>query len=446
MEITRRTLMQSVPAAVAAGPAPYYFDKKVRLTVSMWDYSWLYAHHPGGAWEDLDRRVAEAAERGYNALRVDCYPARMLEGESHFAKTFDPAIHVRKWGMSAVAHSCNVRRKVARLAELCRRHGIWLGLDCWERDRMFGHTNIIPTADEERECARFAGIWVKALKMMREDGVLERAVWVAPLNEVPHWGTRLLASVRQVQSRAREEGETEWVREQRADAIYRRINHLIGAPVKDEIQRDRIPLSYSSLGAERYASRLTDIYDVVDVHFMPPVITDKEDDAAFERATGSRGPYKFAEFERANLKEFSRVWDRTCRKHYPAMLKRVRDYHARALEHVTLPSGKRLAAVITESFGPCFWPDAPGVNWEWYKRYNADAMRIVAAMDFQGSSLSNYAEPLYSIWDDVDWHWTSNVYFQSVPWASARGLSVQARYTSIGTPCPRSQSAQPSSH
>ena len=30
---------------------------------------------------------------------------------------------------------------------------------------------------------------------MREDGVLERAVWIAPMNEVPHFAGRHLASL-----------------------------------------------------------------------------------------------------------------------------------------------------------------------------------------------------------------------------------------------------------
>jgi hypothetical protein len=76
-----------------------------------------------------------------------------------------------------------------------------------------------------------------------------------------------------------------------------------------------------------------------------------------------------------------------------------------------LPSGKKLAGIITECFGPLIWPDHPAVSWEWYKRYNGDSMRIVAAMDFKGSSLSNYGEPLFSLWQDVDWHWTANTYF-----------------------------------
>src|ERR1700722_5467238 len=50
-----------------------YLGKNTRLSISMWDFSWLLAQYPGGAYEDLERRVAEAAERGYNTLRVDCF-------------------------------------------------------------------------------------------------------------------------------------------------------------------------------------------------------------------------------------------------------------------------------------------------------------------------------------------------------------------------------------
>ncbi len=95
------------------------------------------------------------------------------------------------------------------------------------------------------------------------------------------------------------------------------------------------------------------------------------------------------------------------------MLKRTRDWHQSALTHMTLPSGKKLSAIITESFGPCIWPDHPAVNWEWYKLYNADSLRVVTSMDFQGSTLSNYAEPLFTLWQDAAWHWAGTNYLLS---------------------------------
>jgi hypothetical protein len=40
----------------------------------MWDFSWLQCSHEGGAFADLEGRGTEAAERGYNTLRVNVFP------------------------------------------------------------------------------------------------------------------------------------------------------------------------------------------------------------------------------------------------------------------------------------------------------------------------------------------------------------------------------------
>ena len=141
---------------------------------------------------------------------------------------------------------------------------------------MFGNDNVIDETDEEKEFTRYGMIWVNALKRMREDGVLERAVWIAPMNEVPISAATVQALVKlHEQPPAKGESQTERTRQE--DAIYRRINGWMAAPIQAEIAREQIPISYSSLGAENYAARLTDHYDVVDVHFMPGVINDAQD-------------------------------------------------------------------------------------------------------------------------------------------------------------------------
>jgi Sugar-binding cellulase-like len=412
-----------------------YFDKGKRLSISMWDFSWLMAHGPGGAYADLERRVAEAAERGYNTLRVDCFPSRILERESTFKKNWTAGANLPRWGEIPADYTCNVRKQVAALADHCRKYDVWLGLDSWDKAHMFrsieppvaktsgalsdidgsgAAITTIAEADEERAFTAYGEVWVKALKLMREDGVLERAVWIAPMNEVPHFGSRSLESIAALKKGARNEGETQIENAQREDAIYKSVNEWMAAPIRAEVRRDHIPISYSSLGAERYAQRLTDSYDVVDIHFMPGVPTDKDDDAAFAQAArGISGPIRFAEFEKFDLEAWSHAWDRACHKHYPRLLQRTHEYFSNALNNMVLPSGKRLTAIITECYGPLIWPDSSDVDWNWYERYNADALRIVSAMNFAGSSLSNFAEPLFTLWNDVDWHWTSNMYFQA---------------------------------
>lgn len=402
-------------AAPEASRRNTYFDKGTRLAISMWDFSWLFANFRGGAYADLEQRVAEAAERGYNTLRIDCFPWAFLESESRFEKNWDPTVNSPQWGERPHSITCNVRKKVAELADACRKHKIWLGLDSWDALSMFDQNNldfVIQEGDEEHKFTQYAEVWVKALKMMREDGVLERAVWIAPMNEVPNFAGGRVAAVRKADHHPAE-----------VNAIYRRINGWMAAPIRDAVSSEKIPISYSSNGDPNYGARLTDDYDVVDLHFMPGVIHDAKDQKAFPGA-----PFEITRFPGGNVGVlqgqtltpgpenfdfalFSKAWDSACRRHYAAMLERTRNFFQSALTRLTLPSGKKLAPIITECFGPIIWPDNPAVNWGWYKRYNADSLRIVAAMDFKGSSLSNFAEPLFSLWDHADWHLTGNTYF-----------------------------------
>ena len=248
---------------------------------------------------------------------------------------------------------------------------------------------------------------------MREEGILERAVWVAPMNEVPHFTTRGLESIRQINDEERNEGEVKLDKERKVNERYRQVNLWMGEEIKDEISHEGIPLSYSSLGGEEYAKRLPEIYDVVDVHFMPGVIMNKQEGEEFA-SIAQGNPSNFLGMEKMDLKRFSELWDRSCRNNYGKMLVRTRNYMQTALDNCVFPSGKRMQAVITESFGPCFWPDHPDVSWEWYKHYNGDSARIAAAMPFEGISLSNYGEPLFTLWSDVDWHRNANLFTLNV--------------------------------
>lgn len=413
-----------------------YLGKDTRLSVSMWDFSWLMAHYPGGAYEDLEQRVAEAVERGYNTLRVDCFPSRILESESIFPKrNWTPGVNLPMWGEYALDHTCNVRKEVANLAALCRKHGIWLGLDSWDVTHMFRSAKLsfiqtsgassglfglpnkvmIPDGNEEQAFAAYGEVWVKALQLMREDGVLERAVWIAPMNEVPNFVQGSVASVIALRKKMADGQVIKADGATQLNAFFRRINDFMGAPIKVEIAKERIPLSYCSNGDFDYAARLSDIYDVVDLHFMPQVIEDDEDKRAFQKVGPGAPNGNFQVLETFDLKAFSKAWENACLRHYPAMLERVSNFFNHALEHMTLPSGKRLQAIVTECYGSLEWPDSSEVSWEWYKRYNADALRIVAAMNLTGASLSNFGEPLFTLWNDLGWHWAGNNYFRTAP-------------------------------
>ena len=214
-----------------------------------------------------------------------------------------------------------MRQKVRQLADYCRKHGLWLGLDSWDKGHMFsgvpgdkgGDPKPFAESEEEAQFTRYAQTWVKALKLMREDGVLERAVWIAPMNEVPHFAGGHLAALAKIRVQPLNEGETKLTKSQQEDAVYRRINHWMAEAIKAEVAREKIPLSYSSLGAEDYGNRLTDIYDVVDVHFMPDVILDAQEQKAMAAARKGVKTWHFADMAQFDLKAYSATWDQACR-------------------------------------------------------------------------------------------------------------------------------------
>jgi hypothetical protein len=392
-----------------------YFGKNTPLTIAMWDFSWLQSHHPGGAFHDLERSVIEAAERGYNTLRVDVFPHYYLQGEFTFPER-GLTRRITSWGFvrQTGGLTVNVRAKVIELAQLCRKHGLWLGLDTWKSFEVLGK-DLIPPEREEDVCRAWADTWVRALRLMREDGVLERAVWVAPLNEVPIFLGNLLQRVRDDAEELTEIGDGE-IRHLRPehDGLYRQLNLWLGEAIKAEIARDQLPLLYSGVWVENYPARVPAIYDAVDAHFMPDARLTDEDRAALEKAgPGASEFILHYKQEPLDLAVFGVAWERACRRNYGAMLRHALRFCLTTHNSLTLPCGHRFAVVVTEAYGPCNHPDVPEVDWTWYKRYNADAARIFAQFPFAGFTLSNHAEPIFSLWNDADWHYQTNTYLKN---------------------------------
>jgi hypothetical protein len=392
-----------------------YFKKQVPLTIAMWDFSWLQGHHPGAAFYDLERCVIEAAERGYNTLRVDVFPHYYLKGEHTFPER-GMNRRVTTWGFvrQPGGLTVDVRAKVIELATLCRKHGLWLGLDTWKSFEVLGKALIRPER-EEAVCRGWAESWVRALRLMREDGVLERAVWVAPLNEVPIFLGNLLQRVRDDAEEMTEvgDGKIRYLRPEH-DALYNRLNLWLGEAIKAEVAGDEIPLLYSGVWVENYTKRVPSIYDAVDAHFMPDAQLTDADRAALEKAgPGASGFVLHHKQESFDIALFGAAWERACRRNYAAMLRHALHFCETTHQSLTLPCGHRFAVICTEAYGPCNHPDLPEIDWTWYKRYNSDAARIFAQFDFSGLTLSNHAEPIFSLWQDADWHYQGNAYIQS---------------------------------
>jgi Sugar-binding cellulase-like len=168
-------------AAQGTSPNPYAISTQRRpLAIAMWDFSWILRHHRLGEFENWDAVLDQLADRGYNAIRIDAMPhlvAPDAEGritqEYYFRKdSWKPAL----WGND---YSVRVRPREALLEFLpkCHRRGIHVGLATW----FPGEVQRFTTEDG------LFRAWEGTLKLLEQNGFLDRVLYVDVLNEYPFW-------------------------------------------------------------------------------------------------------------------------------------------------------------------------------------------------------------------------------------------------------------------
>lgn len=62
-----------------------YSQFQVKRALAMWDYSWAQLHDSSGPFHDWNQTLDELVERGYDAIRIDCFP-------QHIAKLSDETL------------------------------------------------------------------------------------------------------------------------------------------------------------------------------------------------------------------------------------------------------------------------------------------------------------------------------------------------------------------
>jgi hypothetical protein len=90
--------------------------------IAMWDFSWLERPE----YDDWDKSLDELQERGYNALRIECYPAIFPA-----TKVIDPIWTSNDWG-SPVPVEVESFKLLDFLAK-CKGRNIKVGLSTWWR-------------------------------------------------------------------------------------------------------------------------------------------------------------------------------------------------------------------------------------------------------------------------------------------------------------------------
>ncbi|HUS47458.1 MAG TPA: cellulase-like family protein [Phycisphaerae bacterium] len=342
-----------------------------RLTIIMWDQAFLFRHIPGGSFEDYDKVLDEAVERGYNTLRLDPMPSTvdLADPDKVLEFTGAPPKYM-PWGRNADVRG-PVGRWLIEFMDKVNKRGLHYTLSPW-----WGDTPM-----------KTAELWAKTLHQWQRLFGFDGLVYLDLVNEFPCFmgGFGKMCEEKTGQGWKLLPEQLEFA----AAELNAALDHLRG-------EFPELRYTTSIHGDLRWlAAPLR--FDCLDVHFYAD---------ADPRWTARS---KFYEFMKQGVifnsdtwfKEFSDRCTKTIRSVGPMLRARQRYVLGRFAQWA---ADNAMPLTTSESWACWYYYDHPDLDWEWLKEWAA--WSVDDAIDFKmwGWTPHNYCQPQFENWKDAGWH------------------------------------------
>lgn len=374
------------------GPAPAgNFDMRRglhprRLTMVMWDESIPTRHGPGGSFQDFDRVLDEAMERGYNTIRVNPMPQwiDLAKPETVFAWP-DPQLPYMPWGRNTAVNGPLGAWLIEFMEKLLKRNLGYTLTTGWSDadDRRPGPRRIPQTPAEAAE------IWLGLLTEWKRRFGFAGLVYVDINNEIPYFLPGFLASFEQETGGGWETNSAFSPAQIRF--LERELNGALAA-----LQREFPELRFTASihGDPRWLEVPLD-FDCLDVHFYADA------DPRWRIRT------RFGDFmgrlftDAAWHKEFSDRCGHTRNAIAPMLRARQRQKIA---AFAAWGQQRGLPLTTTEAWASWYYMDSPDLDWAWLLEWAEWSVEDAIEFKLWGWTPHNYCQPQFKNWRDVRWH------------------------------------------
>ncbi len=371
-----------------------------RVTNAMWDSSWLFNGHPGGAFADLDRVTDELVERGFNTIRIDAFPllvARLAEPDG---EVLFPAQPLGTWGHSTVEQRHRPLPELIRLLRLCQNKGVHVILSTWN-----GSVDSLPATGEDGVAELTRG-WEIVLDRLAAEDLFDQILYVDFDQEYPYFsptkarldalGAAPSASIGNAAEAMEAAGRRErqrglWWNEAQLDFVGSYVRTLVGH-FQERHPGLRYTISLTGFWKEFRLLGL-DQLEVLELHFWLHGSRFDNRSGFYRDLTKDRSAGDRSFYQRRIDQSF-----RIMRGHFLAEMHNRLDY-ARAW-------GREAAApvITTEAWGPWWHMDHQGLDWGWLREWCCECNLLAADYGLWGSTPWNYSHPYFANWSDVAWY------------------------------------------
>lgn len=371
-----------------------------RLTIAMWDFSWMYMHYPGGAFENFDRVTDELLERGFNTVRIDAFPLIIGKLDSLNQEVTIAGGPLRNWGPSDKDRQHDVVNELTEFMKMTKEKGLYVILSSWG----FGCLEFPEILNDYKNRNFFWQAWEKTLNILKDEKLLDHVLYVDFDQEFPyfspfnaHLNNLQKTLVNSEKSKMEAAGHVELNFEKYSwNNAQMNFVHDYFSSTLSHFQRLYPHLRFTfSLTSYWKEVRLMNIQslDVLELHMWMSQSAIFQNRSGFSDVQKDRGDHNFKDYQnRVNALLLSSR---------PKLLKEMfnrMDYAQKWSEEIAAP------LVTTESWGPWWNMDHNDLDWQWLQDWCELCMNMAPQYGFWGVTPWNYSHPYWDNWQNVEWY------------------------------------------
>ena len=356
---------------------------------------------------DWDKVLDGLVERGYNAIRIDCFPQFIAaDNEGNIQEEF---LHVREawkpafWGNDFTMRS-QPRKGLIEFLAKCKERGIYIGLSTWFMPH--GTDRNLNT----KSISDFIRVWDETLQFIQDHDLMQDVIYIDLLNEYPLWhGLEWFKEEMNHRSNEKlfkennpDANVPDDVFIKRKDSRYTPmqtdfyqgfINNVIN---QLKVKWSHLPIFASFPGAADLYSVDVSNFGAIDPHYWFVHHSD------FNKQTGLGDLHMFRSEKQSHFEENYRkvlkYWNENKQELSDWMEGRIKKAAVLGKKY-DIPVGN------TEGWGAVFWQDHPLTGWEFIKEAADVAIDLAVKHGYKFICTSNFTHPQFKgMWDDVKWH------------------------------------------